>query len=482
MCKRMIGTGIVILLIISYLIIGCGQTSRDITYTTKSDKALEIFLEGVDKLENLKTDEARALFGEAVKIDPEFAMAYYYWAVSSATTDDFQMRLNKAAELAEKASKPEQLVILSQKAAVSDSAGKARSMLEELVELLPESPRAHMYLGVFYYSQQEWSTAEKELKKVTVLDPNYAPAYNMLGYVYNNLGRPAEAIEALREYSKLRPDDPNPHDSMGEIYLAMGDHESSIKQYKQALQLEADFTFSMAGLGHNYVFMNEFDKAREAYSDMMKNAGSTADTNQAYFWKTVSFIHEGDYRRALEVQKEQLENAQSLTDIYAQALIHGRMASIYREMGEFNYALAEAANEKEIAMRPDIQPGVREGYIRDYLFTEAIVLARLGKRKQADDKLEQFKKSAAASKNLVAMKNYRGLAGVVAYWNKDYENAIQNLTEANPLSQYFKYYLGLSYLKTGQESEAHEIFEGIANFNRNSLDYAFVRREAEKLI
>ncbi len=470
------------IVVLSCMILGCGQVSEDITYTTKSDKALRLFLDGIEKTDNFYNDEARALFGKAVELDPEFAMAYFYWAITSVTQDDFQSRLSRAVELIDKTSEPERLLILSRKAANDDSVGLSLEYLQHLVEICPNGKRAHMALGVFYYGQQEWSLAIDEMNIVTSIDPNFAPVYNLLGYAYANIKKYPEAIGALKKYSELRPEDPNPHDSMGEIFLIIGDYDNSLKQYTMSLKLESDYVPSNAGLGHNYVFMGEFDKARTAYDEIFINARNIADTNTAYLWKSISYIHQEQSDKAIEVQKEHLEHAKILTDIYTQALIHGRMATIYREKGDFEKALQECDNMREIAERPDMQPGLKEVYERNYLFTEAIVYSRLGKKDKARKKLDIFKQSARASKNNVTLKIYRGLEGMVAYWNKDYDNAINHLRDSDPLNQYFRYYLGLCYLKTGEEEEAHETFNEIVAFNRNNLLYSFVRPKAAKLL
>ncbi len=68
--------------------------------------------------------------------------------------------------------------------------------------------------------------------------------------------------------------------------------------------------------------------------------------------------------------------------------------------------------------------------------------------------------------------------GVAAYWQKDYQTAISELLKGSPLDQYNRYYLALSYEKSGRGEEAKALFSEIAKFNRNSLFYAFVRPAA----
>ena len=201
----------------------CGQQPKDITFTTKSPEAKSIFLGGLEKFEMMDFDGARKLFKQAVELDPEFAMGYYFWAFSATTTTAFEERLARAVELAGNVTEPERLLISSAQAGNDDNAALARERLEQLVALLPEGKRARASLGNFHFGQQEWSLAEAEYRRVIEIDPSFAPVYNQLGYLLSNLGRYPEAIEALRKYSELKPEDPNPHDSMGEIYLWSGD-------------------------------------------------------------------------------------------------------------------------------------------------------------------------------------------------------------------------------------------------------------------
>ncbi|NIQ76957.1 MAG: hypothetical protein GTN93_02405, partial [Anaerolineae bacterium] len=142
-------------LLFSTLIWSCGQQSQDLTFTTSSPEALRLFMEGLEQNDFFYFEEARGLFRRAIEADPEFAMAHYYWALTATTAPDFQERLARAVELAENVSEPERLIILSTHAGNEDNAALARQRLEEVVQLLPRSKRAHTILGTYYYGQQE---------------------------------------------------------------------------------------------------------------------------------------------------------------------------------------------------------------------------------------------------------------------------------------------------------------------------------------
>ncbi len=471
-----------IFLSLPLLLPGCAGSSHEITFTTDSDKALQLVLEGIEKQDNFFHDQARALFGKAVALDSQFAIAYFFWALSSPSNEDAQARFKLAAQYMDKASQPEQLLIKSHIAMMHDSTGKAHDLLEELVRIKPKSMRAHYLLGNFYYRQQEWDNAEKELKASIDLEPSFAAAYNLLGYLYVNTQRYPEAIQALKKYSELRPNEPNPHDSMGEIFLAMGDYENSIKQYRRALSIESDFIYSRIGIGHNYVFMGDFAKARETYEEVFRNARNSEDTNNAFYWISVSYIHEQNFDKALEIQHRQLEYARGLNDIYVQANVNWRTGAIFYQLDMFDSCLFYMNAVREIYNRPDMQPGMKDTYMRDTYGAEAIVLTRLGQRDEVNKRLAEIKKSAIETRDRLVLMHFAGLEGVISYWNKDYETAIKKLSEADPLSAYHKYYLGMAYYQSGQREKAADLFRQVVEFNRNGFNYALVRPLAQKML
>lgn len=464
------------------LIASCGQQTKDFSYTTQSSEALKLFNDGLEKLDQLQLDGARNLFDQAIVADPSFAMAYFYRAQTAFSAADFRAHLKEAMAKMENVTEPEKLAIMSMKANSDDKPGEARQHLMKLVELLPESRRAHYMLGVFYYGQQEWPNAEAELSATTNLDPEFAPAYNMLGYAYSNQNKYSEAIEALRKYSELRPTDPNPHDSMGEIYLYMGDHENSIQAYNASLNEDPTFNVSHAGIGHNLVFTGQYDEAREQYKYYLTQAKSEGDTNTYYFWTATSYIHEGNYDKAIEVLHEQFDYAKAHDNTVIQGNVCNQLALIYLERGDYKKAMEEAERQRELAKDPDIQVTAREGFLRACNGIEARLYTYQGKNDRADELLVAVKKSADESLSDVNVANWHGVMGIVAYMNKNYEKALEHFEQSNELNKYQTYYQALTYEAMGQNEKANELFSEVAGWNRNGLVYALIRDKAKAKI
>lgn len=452
--------------------------AQDIPITTVSDEARQHYMRGLENIEYFIIPQAKDDFRQAVEADPQFAMAYYYLFTLAVSPEEGQEYLGKAMAQLEAISEPERLVILSAKATYDNNIEAAATDLKQLTTLLPDSKRAHYMLGNYLYGLQKWDESEKAYLRAVEIDPKYAPPYNNLAYIYSNQGKYQDAIRALQKYAAARPTDANPHDSMGEIYLWMGDHENSIKGYTKALNLDPQYAPSYAGLGHNYTFMGKFEKAREEYNLIRTHARNLADSNTTFFWVTVSYLHEGKPVEAAATLQKQLEFCLIHDNIQMEAGIHGQLGRVYVLSGEFEKALKEVAQERNLAMNPKVQTGARAILVMDGLFTEAMINARQSNQDQAASRAAEYKKWAEETGNPLVMANYHALEGIIAYWGKDYKKALTELAVGNLLNQEVKYYLALTNSALGNNVEAKKLFSEIVKFNQNSIIYGLYRRAA----
>ena len=477
--RKLLKPGFVLVLLVLVLV-SCSQPTKDFTYTTKSKEALNYFNQGLAELDMLQLDRARGLFDKALELDPNFAMAHFYRAQTAVSGDEFRHHLAMAVKDMANVTEPEKLAIRQMKANSEDKTGEARTNLEKLVGLLPESRRAHYLMGIFYFGQQEWANAEKEFTTITMLDPKFAPVYNMLAYAYSNQMKYPEAIDALKTYAELRPSDPNPYDSMGEIYLHSGDYENSIMAYEKSLDIDPLFNASHAGLGHNYCFTEQYDKAREHYNMYRTQAKSVADTNTYYFWTAASYVYEGNKDMAIKTLLEQVEFAKVRAQVANQAGICQQIALMYLENKEYKQALAQVDKARALAKDPKLQKAAVEGIIRGTDALEARIYAAIGKKNEAAKSLEQMRISAMASNNAINEDNYHGAAGLVALAEGDYKLAIEHFNSANEQNMYQQYYRAMAMEKAGMGEAAKELYRKVANYNRNNYLYAFVREAAMK--
>jgi class 3 adenylate cyclase/tetratricopeptide (TPR) repeat protein len=150
---------------------------------TDNAQAYDLYLQGFDvyrRKSNQTTYQARELFQQATKLDPNFAAAYarlshtYFHAWEAGW--EGPESLDRAVELAEQA-----------------------------VYLNPSSPEAHEQVGFMYLHRKQFDSAISELERSIALDPDYAKGYAKLGEVLAFAGRPAESFRLVEKAMAMEP-------------------------------------------------------------------------------------------------------------------------------------------------------------------------------------------------------------------------------------------------------------------------------------
>ncbi len=249
-------TGVLATALFVVLYMGCaGPTAEEIPITTQSEEALTIFLEARQLAENLRQDEARGLFDQAIEKDPDFALAHFYRAWTAASNMDFQSHLQRAITLAPNVSEGERLLIeASYVIWEENNPAKALELRQQLVRQHPDDKRAHAALAASYAGQDELDKAIAEYERALDIDSDYAPPYNSLGYAYLRKGEYEQAENAFQNYIRLIPEEANPYDSMADLYTRMGRHEEAIEHYRKSVELNPQFAISQRKIGLNLVY------------------------------------------------------------------------------------------------------------------------------------------------------------------------------------------------------------------------------------
>jgi TolB-like protein len=160
--------------------------------------------------------EARALFRQAVALDPELGPAYsaeaeaYYYEVVYGFADSNEENRERAL-------------------------GPAR----RAVTLDAEDAGAHCTLGRIRYLRREYPPAISELKTALELNPSLALAHYGLGAALVFSGNAADAVPHLEAAIRLSPHDP----AMGSFLVRIADAKYFMADY------EAAVTFALRALG-----------------------------------------------------------------------------------------------------------------------------------------------------------------------------------------------------------------------------------------
>ncbi|HET6795661.1 MAG TPA: protein kinase [Gemmatimonadales bacterium] len=219
-------------------------------------------------------DQALDYFDQAVKRDPEYALAYATMAYAYA-----DMATGVAGSLPP-----------------AEAYKKAKAAVARALELDPGLAEAHAVSGYLkYISDYDWVAAEQQLKTSIELNPNSGEAYDFYGLLLAALERYEEAVAMQRRAYEVDPlahrmdiattfiragrydeaeaackrvlaVDPHfalAHVTLGWAYLLKGMDDQGIGELERAVSLSPESTIYLGQLGQAYARVGRTDDARK---------------------------------------------------------------------------------------------------------------------------------------------------------------------------------------------------------------------------
>ncbi|MBD0324791.1 MAG: hypothetical protein ICV68_00070 [Pyrinomonadaceae bacterium] len=207
-----------------------GAERRQLTKreTTNTD-AYQAYLRGRfywNKFTEESFQRAIASFMEAIRIDPEYALAY--------------------AGLADLYNWLGVLCVLPP----DDTWGRGRKMGARAVALDDSLAEAHAALGFSRLCyDRDWAGGEREKKRAIELNPHYATAHQWYCFQLAAEGRFAEAIHEAHEALAIDPLSPFINQALGWIYYMARDYDLSIEQHRKVIELDAELALGRFSFG-----------------------------------------------------------------------------------------------------------------------------------------------------------------------------------------------------------------------------------------
>jgi DNA-binding winged helix-turn-helix (wHTH) protein/TolB-like protein len=199
---------------------------------TESAEAYQLYLRGRYEWNKRSVDgmlEAERLFREAIKRDPNFALAY----------------VGQADQLATRA-----------------SSEHAYRQLEKALAIDPDLAEAHASLGFMQtFHRWDWERAEKSFKRSIELKPNYATSHHWYATLLAILGRYPEAKGEMRRALEIDPLSHNFLADMGQIYYFERDYEKAKEYCLRALEIYPEFHFAHLYLKFIYLKLGDYENS-----------------------------------------------------------------------------------------------------------------------------------------------------------------------------------------------------------------------------
>jgi tetratricopeptide (TPR) repeat protein len=454
---------------------GPKQQAGILPVTTKSVPARQLFLGGLVKLENLHGPEAMKDFREAVRQDPDFALANIMISFASVdpTVDPAEQVAARARANASKikVSAGERLVI---DWLTYSSEGKMIPAIQAMNEVLDQYPNDKFlaWLGaVWVENQQQLSRAIPMFEHAIQLNPDFAPPLNELAYCYARVRNFDKAFATMQRYIALLPNESNPQDSYAEILRMAGRFNDALEHYQASLKIDPSFVFSQLGIADTYALMGDETRARAEYAIAIQHATSKTEAADWGLQAAISYVREKNLSGADTAFRAVAQQAHQDNLAVPEAEAYRMMASYQSDSAaaaallkkaeavlQEKHPLPKLAQQQELALvlRERAARAIRDGDIR---------LANLT--------LKKLRQMTAATHDQLLQIAYNGAAGAVLVQQNRFEEAITYLEvdSHNPVSMKW---LVLAYQRTARLERAAELSGVLASLNEPTLEQALV--------
>jgi tetratricopeptide (TPR) repeat protein len=405
---------------------GVGNSHEAVT--TASKEAQAFYDQGLNYLESYVWIEASRSFHQALRHDPQLAMAYIGLSRTHSGLEDEQgaaTYLEKAQALASRASEREQRRIaireaqLAAMANIEDAAKLAtyRKVVDDALAQDIDDPQLWLLAGnaqeptAHGRGQRGTAATVPYYNQVLALVPDHASAHHYLIHTYETIGLIDRALQHGEVYARESPSIPHAAHMWAHDLRRVGRIDEAIVQFKKTDALERAYYAAEKidpsldwHRSHNLDLLaaSYQHKGQMALAEKTLREAASLDVLDAYrAFNTRSMpaflIHRGRYDEALEA-------ARALTKTeYAQARTvgHALAAHALVALGRVDEARTElAAAERELEQVPVVTPGIvpKRSMVRGWVdAARGELLLRTGERERAREILKEAQRELRAT-------------------------------------------------------------------------------------
>ena len=298
-----------------------------------------------------KTDEAREIFAEAIKLNPKFTNSELAAMLlendkqetqtPQAIVQNIQQELNVKTEFDNKFSQevtkinePEPysseyynqlgLQYMSQ-----NDNQKAYEYFVKAVELDKKNFEALNNLGMFYWQQGENKLAKKTFQKAIKSNSEFTKAYLNLGLLYKELEEDKKYYDNINKALTINPKDYLANWIMGNYYAETARITHAINFYKKAIDYNPYFYDGYLSLGNALAHAQKFEEAYAIFEKAL--IVNNTDTNLYYVLARTASILD----KTLEAKRYILQGL----SISEQEKLLLELAKITSNMGDYEESL-----------------------------------------------------------------------------------------------------------------------------------------------
>jgi tetratricopeptide (TPR) repeat protein len=166
--------------------------------------------------------------------------------------------------------------------------------------------------------------AEEAAQKALAIDPLCAEAYKSLGLVYYKEWRLRKAKEQFLKALELKPGFSAARSNLASTYVYLGDFERAEREYRTAYEEDPSLTFVLWLTARLYLSLNRFAEAESCVQKVMATGESSFHLEIGYYLLTRIYFYQGQFEQALgylqkyvEVEPNEPFGDSALASLYA---------------------------------------------------------------------------------------------------------------------------------------------------------------------
>ncbi len=212
--------------------------------STSNVEAYRHYQLGIDYGRRYLTSDAVRELEEAVRLDPQFALAELRLADQYRLLGDLRRSNELAIKVSQNQSRLphyEQLALQVLKARRSEDPEAELAARQQLVSEFPRQSLDRGILAGMLGGSGKQEQALKLLQQGLALDPKNEDVLNFESYGLAAAGDFSGALAANDSYMAIRPGDANPLDTRGDVLYMAGRDDEAVAAYRKVLELKPDF-------------------------------------------------------------------------------------------------------------------------------------------------------------------------------------------------------------------------------------------------
>ena len=288
----------------------------------KSLTIQETFNIAVKNHQEGKTDVAKELYNQVLKIDPNHSQALKNIAIIFINLKDFQ---------------------------------KAKECYEKVVEIDPNSTDAYYNLGLIFKELKEYQKAKSCYEKADNIQPNNTIIQTNLGIIFNDLGENQKAKDCYEKAINMNPYNGEGDYNLGAIYKDSGELQKAKICFRKAIEINPNEQEAHNSLGVIFQELGEYQKAKDCYEKAIEIKPNYGDV----YYNLGQLLHErGEYhlaenyfKKAIQIKPSDIRASNSLlTNLYKmnnQSILFEELDSIINE-GKMNAVIGSICSRSEV--------------------------------------------------------------------------------------------------------------------------------------